>query len=73
MGLFEEAKKLSRRPILPEIVKGKLDDKEYKEFVQAMKDPTISSTAIVSVLKTRGIQSSGAAVRRWRTEYDFGK
>ena len=58
---------VARRPIpAEEKIKSTLDDASYKDFQEAMLDPTISAAAITRALKDLGVEISAMTIQRWR-------
>lgn len=54
-----------RKPKIQQILES-LDSADRKDLEAAFKDPTIPTSAIVNVLKSRGIHITGNPVRAWR-------
>lgn len=73
MGFLNEAKQQSdNAPNTNKLVliEAQLGKKDYEEFVQALKDVSISASAIQRVLKSRGINISANSVRKYRSEIE---
>lgn len=49
-------------------IKDLLDEESYKDFQEALANRFISASAIVSALKSLGIEVSENTIRRWRNE-----
>lgn len=50
-----EKRSIGRRPTKVFEIQEKLGPKDFKQFVVALKDPTISNAAIVRALEKRGV------------------
>lgn len=71
MGFLEEVKgeslKIKNVSVLP-LIENTLGKKEFAEFVTAVNDPTIPCSAIVRVLKKKGVSVSENTIRKYRSE-----
>lgn len=70
MGFLDEARAASVtvRQTKIDVIKASLSDKDYKDFVAAMADPTISGRAIIIALKKRGIHVGAGTMSHYRRE-----
>lgn len=66
MGFLDEAKTLSLSSSKHDEIRAKLEPKDYKEFVAALADPSISNVGIAKALKKRGIECAPNTIARIR-------
>ncbi len=62
-----KSKNADRIPLIRE----KLGEKEFKEFIEAIEDPLISCGVIRKVLKSRGIVISESTLRKYRSSREL--
>lgn len=70
MSFLDDAKSssktLGRTPFKMAEIATKLGQKEYKEFIAALKDETITAAAIERALAKRGVKCTGNTVTKFR-------
>jgi len=66
MSKFAKALSTKHQPSAEEKIKIALDDDSYKDFMEAMKSPGISSGAIHKALRDLGVEISVMTIQRWR-------
>lgn len=73
MGFLKEVKQesinaanINKLPFIEE----QLGKEDFEEFVAALKDKTISASAIHRVLKSRGVAVSENSIRKYRFDLD---
>lgn len=68
MSKFKEvlAVNQSAKALIPEVIKNTLDEESYLDFLEALKDKSISSQLIAKSIKVMGINISDNTVRRMR-------
>jgi len=66
VGFLDEAKTFSLLSGKHDEIRAKLEPKDYKEFVAALRDPEISHVGIAKALKKRGIECAPNTVARIR-------
>lgn len=70
MGFLDDARAESNavRQNKIDVIKALLSEKDYKDFVAAMSDPTITNRAIMIALKKRGIHVGAGTMSHHRRE-----
>lgn len=70
MGFLDDARaeSITVRQNKIDVIKASLSEKDYKDFVAAMQDPTISGRAIIIALKKRGIHIGAGTMSHYRRE-----
>lgn len=66
MSKFAKALSTKHQPSAEEKIKITLDDDSYKDFMEAMNNPGISSGAIHKALRDLGVEISVMTIQRWR-------
>ena len=66
MSKFAKALSTKHQPSAEEKIRIVLDDDSYKDFMEAMKSPGISSGAIHKALRDLGVEISVMTIQRWR-------
>lgn len=73
MGFLNDAKQQSNNAPntnkLP-LIELQLGKKDFDEFVAALKDKSISASAIHRVLKSRGVEISENSIRKYRSNLE---
>lgn len=73
MGFLNEAKHESDsapNTSKLKLIESKLGKKDFDEFIEAVKDKSISASAIQRVLKSRGVTISENSIRKYRNEHE---
>ena len=67
-----QGKGLGRAPHKMDEIAKKLGQKEFKEFISALKDQTITAAAIERALGKRGVKCTGNTIIKFRRELANG-
>lgn len=73
MGFLNEAKHESDsapNTSKLKLIESKLGKKDFDEFIEAVKDKSISASAIQRVLKSRGVTISENSIRKYRSNLE---
>jgi hypothetical protein len=68
MSKFTEVLSTKQHVPAQEKIKNSLDKESYNDFMEALKNPGISSAAICRALKDLGIEVSNMSIQRWRNK-----
>ncbi len=66
MSKFAKALSTKNTPSAEDRIKAQLDDESHKDFMEAMKNPAISASAIHRALRDLGVEISVMTIQRWR-------
>lgn len=66
MSKFAKALSTKHQPSAEEKIKAVLDEASYKDFMDAVSNPGISSGAIHRALRDLGVEISVMTIQRWR-------
>jgi len=66
MSKFKESLQKKAKVNPRELIKQVLDKESFADFEAALKDNTVSSSAIGSTLREFGVQVSNMTIQRWR-------
>ena len=66
MSKFAKALSTKHQPSAEEKIKAVLDGDSYKDFMEAIANPGISSGAIHRALRDLGVEISVITIQRWR-------